>query len=359
MPVSSIPIERGDIAIGEVAETTEEAQQFVNEGWTKCETPGCYFYASPEGIDWLAERQNNDYRCPSCGRVQKLLEGWDLENDKTQAARVGIELSEMGKLGESAVYYSAARTPEWLERYGEIIWWQPGISSLVSGGALDQGSFDGFSRAPDGTIWAIEVKAANVDNADPSFNIHNLDRDAKHDYAANFGTYEPDLAKEFGVESRNKVPEAQRDYTPAQIRRRRKQAELFSERPSGALQSHAYDRGDNDVDAILAVLPVFDFNNSTVDIYVKEVPLSGHQGKARSKDSMYYGLVKFRATEEYRLLERIPFQNPFMNPHDNDHLIVTPEQMYQFRPPTREELTFADQSFDSGDEVWKKDDLPF
>lgn len=348
-----------DPELGEVAQTTEEANQYEQQGWVKCDRPGCWFYASPEGIQYLGKYEGSQYTCPNCGTQQQVLDDWQIvdPSDPRKTARAGMSLAEMGKMGEAAVY-EAAQGPEWKERYGEIIWWQPGAMSLATGD--EHGKFDGYSQKGD-VIYAIEVKSANAatkqgqkDPRGPQFGMKNSERDSKHDYAANFATYEPDLARDFGVQKLDNVPEVQRDYTPSQLKRKNRQN--FNEPPAGKIQKHYYDQGNNDIDALLAVLPVFDFDKSEVDIYVREMPLSGHQGGAAGNQT-YHGFVKFRPDDQYRLVSEVPFRNPYMDWQNNEQLIVKPSQMFNFEPPTPEQLLFQDEQ--PQPQQRPNEDLPF
>jgi len=354
MRTSSYPIEEDGLHLGEVMETSAEAQEAVANGWRKCEAPRCHFYASPQGIDWLTERQYSEYDCPHCGQNQDLLERIDKEQDNEHVARAGMSLSQFGKMGEAAINEVVSKSPEWQAKYGEIIWWQPGVESLSSGGAAEHGRLDGLSRDANGTVYGIEVKSANVDNANPEFIVNNADRAKKHDYAANYATHEPELSQQLGIQPRMNVPEVPAEHENVAARR--------------TAEAEAYTQGNNDIDALLAVLPVFDFNNSMVDIYVKETPLSGWQGSGGSRaNTTYYGFGKFRAQpksdpEQYALLKQIPFENPFMNPHENSYPIVKPSQMFDFRAPTKDELFFSDDpQFGSADEIWEdpNSEMPF
>jgi len=330
--LSSIPIERDSWDLGEVAQTQQEASEFQQQGWLKCENPACFFFASPEGAQWMAEYSNSVYTCPNCGEYQKVMSGWKFDDDQ-KTARSGMSLSELGKLGEMSIYYAASKMPEWQERYGSIVWWQSGVTDLRAGGALDIGKLDGISQGPDGTIWGIEVKSADIENQDPGFNIDNVQRDDKHMYAANFARHEPEIARQLRIEPKGEVGNPRRDFTPSQKRRKNKGE------PSGKLLNHQFDQGNNDIDALLGVLPVFDFKNSEVNIYVKESPLSGHS-HPRFPNATNHGFVKFRANPQTVLLEKIPFANPYMQPLENEFPIVATRQVFDPSSPTDDELTF-------------------
>lgn len=353
---SSIPIKGIDgQVVGEVTQYPNEIQAMLDRGWIKCETPGCHFYASPQGVAWAVEYQGGDYTCPNCGRTQRLMMGWEPEDPKI--ANAGMHLSQFGKMGEAAIYH-ASETPEWHEKYGNIAWWQEGIDDLVSGGGLDHGKLDGISINGEGTVFGIEVKSANSDGTDQRFNIDNVQRDGKHDYAANFATYEPELAQQLGVMQRPKVQKTVRDWKKGQPK--------YVE-PSGEVSSHGYDQGNNDIDMLLAVLPIFDFNENEVSIYVKECPLSGHRGAGNRKNTIYNGFVSFPPRgwrdrgEEYRtqylLIDKVKFQNPYGDPQNNQTLVVKPVQSFNFQQPTDAELTFSEAVPDPGPNP--NEEMPF
>ncbi len=102
--------------------------------------------------------------------------------------------------------------------------------------------------------WGIEVKSANVDNAAVQFNIGADEKITKNAAAAQAG-----------------------------------------------------------YKGILAILVVFDYRRSVADIYGREFTLApwGRHPTTRQELS---GLGFYRANKKYRLLEEIPFQNPFMTP---------------------------------------------
>lgn len=66
---------------------------------------------------------------------------------------------------------------------------------------------------------------------------------------------------------------------------------------------------------VLGVLVLLNYRTSMASIYVKEMPLapwSNAQGKPQQ------GIAAFRSNTAQKLIEEIPFKNPFMNPHNND-----------------------------------------
>lgn len=321
----ALDVQDFDPEMGQVAETTDEARNFNDQGWQKCANPGCWFYVSPEGKAYMGKYEGSNFTCPNCGQQQEL---YDDLGQAQRSARAGMSLGDMGRIGETAAF-QVAQTQQWKEKYGEIIWWQPGATSF--GGAPDVGKFDGYSKKGQ-DVYAIEVKAANVDNTSPSFLIPADERRQKHDYAANFAQRNPELAQTFGVVGRSpvEIPEDPKDTSQdAQI----------------------YTAGNNDIDALLAVLPIFDFKNSEVDVYVRETPLSGHPGLGNMANKTFHGFVRrWTPRPEFLLVGKVPFRNPFMD-HDSNipalyddysQLISNPEQMFTFEPPTTDDLLFRD-----------------
>src|SRR5208282_4762837 len=63
---------------------------------------------------------------------------------------------------------------------------------------------------------------------------------------------------------------------------------------------------------ILGVLVMLNYRTSKASVYVKEMPLAGwNDGMGRPRK----GVAAFRTNTGQRLLEEIPFHNPFMDPH--------------------------------------------
>lgn len=64
---------------------------------------------------------------------------------------------------------------------------------------------------------------------------------------------------------------------------------------------------------ILGVLVLLNYRTSMASVYVKEMPLeTWHNSTGRAIN----GVAAFRSNTGQRLLEEIPFKNPFMNPHN-------------------------------------------
>jgi hypothetical protein len=78
--------------------------------------------------------------------------------------------------------------------------------------------------------------------------------------------------------------------------------------------------GELGLKGVLGVLVLLNFRTSMASIYVKEMPLeTWHNAQGRS----FNGVATFRSNAGQRLLEEVPFKNPFMNPH---HQGPTPPQ---------------------------------
>ncbi len=69
---------------------------------------------------------------------------------------------------------------------------------------------------------------------------------------------------------------------------------------------------------VLGVLVLLNFRTSMASVYVKEMPLeTWHNAQGRAIN----GVAAFRSNAGQKLLEEIPFPNPFANPHsDSPHL---------------------------------------
>jgi hypothetical protein len=63
---------------------------------------------------------------------------------------------------------------------------------------------------------------------------------------------------------------------------------------------------------ILGVLVLLNFRTSMASIYVKEMPLETWHA---ANGQPYQGVTSFRSNSGQKLVEELPFKNPFMNPH--------------------------------------------
>lgn len=65
---------------------------------------------------------------------------------------------------------------------------------------------------------------------------------------------------------------------------------------------------------VLGVLVMLNYRTSMASVYVKEMPLGTWHN---SQGQALQGVSTFRSNAGQRLLEEIPFRNPFLNPHNN------------------------------------------
>jgi hypothetical protein len=70
--------------------------------------------------------------------------------------------------------------------------------------------------------------------------------------------------------------------------------------------------GEMGLQGILGILVMLNFRTSMATIYVKEMPLEPWKN---SQGQTYQGISSFRTNAGERLLEQVPFKNPFMDPH--------------------------------------------
>ena len=80
--------------------------------------------------------------------------------------------------------------------------------------------------------------------------------------------------------------------------------------------------GEMGLRGVLGVLVMLNFRTSMASIYVKEMPLGPWQN---SQGRHLQGISTFRTNAAEKLLEQIPFKNPFMNPHHNAPELPTPK----------------------------------
>lgn len=182
--------------------------------------------------------------CPSCGTTPDEEYSYFDPSQSFKAGgqtRAGLSLKTQGDVGEGIV-----KTLKGIPGYGPITWWSDAYNSPL----------DGSTRE-----WGIEVKTANVDNANWQ----------------------------------------------------------FAPRPSEAASKNAM-AAERGLKGVLGVLVVLDYRRSLADIYVKEFPLGpwrAGNGQTRS------GIGFFRASPRgnqkptvSRLIAEVPFTNPFIKSTD-------------------------------------------
>lgn len=71
--------------------------------------------------------------------------------------------------------------------------------------------------------------------------------------------------------------------------------------------------GELGLKGVLGVLVLLNYRTSMASVYVKEMPLGPWK---TTTGQVLHGVSSFRSSSAQKLVEEIPFKNPFMNPHD-------------------------------------------
>lgn len=243
---------------------------YTNQGFTPCEGDvGCRNWLSPEERE-DARQQGGTYTCPQCQGsfepIEPTLHSLPAMGNPGGYARSGLKNTSLGHLGEHIVFTEVASRPEWKRRYGEIVWHRPGLGDFAGGGAGVGHPVDGISVDPQGSPWAIEVKAADAGNVRPGFNLGKDERASKHAFVEA-------VPEEFQVQQN----------LPPQI------------------------------DNLLGVCPLFDFEKSLVHIWVKEMQ-RGPWKALNGKTITSWGNFFPHERSGVLLLADVPFKNPYMDP---------------------------------------------
>lgn len=245
---------------GARAYSPEEAEELTKSGYEKCYKPGCNFFLSPET---QAEVQNHPdagyYTCPKCRTT------WDRQS----------ELPWHG-------------SPQMLDMDpGQWEEWKAGGGTRI-----------GLSMAEQAQIGERLVEEHGLPGYGPIIWWHPGGATAPSPLD---GT-----TKEWGIEVKTLSFDAENHrFIPGSVTEKEaKNAAAAELRLKG----------------ILGVLVLLNFRTSMASVYVKEMPLEEwHNTQGRSHN----GVATFRSNAGQRLLEEIPFVNPFLDPH---HAGPTPAQ---------------------------------
>lgn len=231
---------------GVLANSPQEAEALRYADYTKCSTPECNFFISPQSEQAILQH-NGYYTCPKCQRSYDLQQDLPWHGAPEESGnfalgrggggtRIGLNMSDQAQIGEDLI-----RDQHELPGYGPIIWWHEGPAAANS-------PLDGATRD-----WGIEVKTLGYDAMHHRFIPgRTQEKAAKNGQAAEMG-----------------------------------------------------------LKGVLGVLVLLDYRRSMADVYVKEMPLSTWVNNAGRPQQ---GVAAFRKNTGTRLLEEIPFKNPFMDP---------------------------------------------
>jgi len=261
---------------GQIARSPQEADSLEENGFKKCYNDKCNFFLSPEAQDKAISKDSGYYTCPNrnCYKSYDLMEDmpWHGAPRNTQYEDEEGNFEYGKPLNHQRAYGyepgGGTRIGLNMEEQGEL-----GEKLIRDLGALPGYGpltwwHEGGSGSPsplDGMTkdWGIEVKTIGYDARNHRFIVDKGERVSKNGAANQAG-----------------------------------------------------------LKGILGVLVLLNYRTSEANVYVKEMPLEGW----RSGTNTYQGVANFRSNTGYHLLEKVPFQNPFMDPHSDAPHVVEPEQ---------------------------------
>ncbi len=245
---------------GARAYSPEEAEELERSNYQKCYKPSCNFFLSPEA---QTEVQNHPdagyYTCPKCKTSWDTMSHLPWHGAPEMENMSPGEFEEFSAGGGTRIGLSMAEQAQ----IGENLIEEHGLPGY--GEIMWWHPGGATSPSPlDGTTkdWGVEVKT--------------LSFDAEHHRFIPGST----------------VDKASKNAAAAELH----------------------------LKGVLGVLVLLNFRTSMASVYVKEMPLeTWHNAQGRPNS----GVAAFRSNAGQRLLEEIPFKNPFMNPH---HMGPTPPQ---------------------------------
>lgn len=234
---------------GQVPETPQERQQLDQAGYVPCYNARCDFMISPEIEEYVPPGQQFFFTCPRCGHTYDLNSKVGVPGGMGTS---GLDPTTAGDVAEQVVQ-SLGEIPG----YGPILWWHKGRSQTPS--------------AMDGAVaeWGVEVKSADAAAANQRANFGVDERQNKAQAASDASLW----AQELGDESLIAIV--------------------------GKMKWHG----------VLGVLVVLDFQTSTADVFVREMPLSWNLKKGQ-----WHGILNFRSHNATLVAEAVPFTNPLPEP---------------------------------------------
>lgn len=256
-----------DNSHGARAYSPEETEELEKSGYSRCNKPGCNFFLSPET---QAEVQNHSdagyYTCPKCKTT------WDRQSELPWHGNPEMENMSVG-----------------------------GFQDFAAGG----GTRIGLSMAEQAQIGENLIEEHGLPGYGPLI--------WWHPGGANAPSPLDGTTKEWGIEVKTLSFDAEHHrFIPGSATER-------------ASKNQA--AGELGLRGILGVLVLLNFRTSMASVYVKEMPLeTWHNAQGRPHN----GVAAFRSNAGQRLLEELPFVNPFLSPHSN---VPRPSQQHLKEDP--------------------------
>jgi hypothetical protein len=255
---------------GVKAQTPEEAEALVNGGYKKCYNPQCNFHLSPETQQTVVANGGGYYTCPNakCKQSHDLMEDLPWHGASDEQAQYNEDKFQQERYEPTEETYKPGFSPGGTTRIGLSLQEQAQIGEDV---IEHLGSLPGYGPI----VWWHQggaTEASPLDGATKEWGLEvkTIGYDATHHRFIPGRTYEK--------EAKNK------------------QAEEMG------------------LKGILGILVLLNYRTSEADVYVKEMPLTPWQN---SKGRELRGVASFRSQGSTHLLERVKFNNPFMNPTSN------------------------------------------
>lgn len=249
------------------AGSPEQAEELANAGYQKCETGKCSFHLSPEAKATVENHPDGGYySCPNCKRSYDLMSHLPWHGAPEEQAAYNVRQFEQERY-EPDEAQPGAFIPGGATKIGLTLKEQAQIGEDL----IEEHGLPGYgpllwwhqggatANSPlDGTTkeWGIEVKTLGFDDTHHRF-----------------------------------IP-----GSPDDKGAKNKQAEELN------------------LKGILGVLVMLNYRTSMASVYVKEMPL---ETWTNTMGRQINGVAAFRTNTGQRLLEEIPFRNPFLNPHSN------------------------------------------
>lgn len=252
---------------GARAHSPEEAEELERSGYDKCYKPDCNFYLSPEAQTEVRDHPDAGYyTCPKCKTT------WDI-------------MSELPWHGAPDVEKEHNRRQFEQERYEP---WGRELGNFIPGGTTRIG----LPLAEQAQIGEDLIEKHGLPGYGPILWWHPGGATAKSPLD---GT-----TKDWGIEVKTLSFDAEhhRFIPGSMVEKSAKNAAAAELKLKG----------------VLGVLVLLNFRTSMASVYVKEMPLeTWHNSIGRPIN----GVAAFRSNAGQKLLEELPFKNPFSNPHSN------------------------------------------
>jgi len=256
---------------GEAAQSPEHAQELEDAGYKKCERGRCNFYMSPEAqADVEAHPDHGYYTCPKCQSSYDLMSHLPWHGAPED---------------EGNFEYAMPYNPE--RNYG----YEPGGGTRI-----------GLNMEEQAQIGEDLIREHGLPGYGPILWWHE----------GGSGAASPldGTTKEWGIEVKTLgFDDTHHRFIPGSPK-------VKSDKNTAAAELK--------LKGILGVLVMLNYRTSMASVYVKEMPLetwTNNQGRPMN------GVAAFRTNTGTRLLEQIPFKNPFMDPHNGAPYKAEPEEM--------------------------------